>query len=102
MARVTAACLGVQPEEVLVASTGVIGRHLPMDIVIEGIKNCVGTLDAGEPGTVAKAMMTTDTVPKEVLVEADINGVTVHVAGVDVPGSTGACDGGSMRGNKAV
>jgi glutamate N-acetyltransferase/amino-acid N-acetyltransferase len=82
MQRVTAACLNLQPEEVLVASTGVIGRHLPMDIVTEGIKNCVGTLDAAEPGNVAQAMMTTDLVPKEVLVEAEVNGTVVRVGGV--------------------
>src|SRR5581483_5452807 len=82
MAEITARCLNVQPEEVIVASTGVIGRHLPMDIVREGIKNCVGTLDAAEPGNVAAAMMTTDLVPKEVLVEAEINGTVVHVGGV--------------------
>jgi len=82
MARLTAACLNVQPEEVVVASTGVIGRHLPMDIVSEGIKNCVGTLDQREPGSVARAMMTTDLVPKEVLVEAEVNGTVVRFGGV--------------------
>ena len=82
MARLTAACLNVLPEEVIVASTGVIGRHLPMDIVREGIKDCVGTLDAGQPGTVARAMMTTDLVPKEVLVEAEVNGTVVRFGGV--------------------
>jgi glutamate N-acetyltransferase/amino-acid N-acetyltransferase len=82
MARVTAACLGIEPREVLVASTGVIGRHLPMDIVTEGIKNCVGTIDQAKGGEVAQAMMTTDTVPKEVLVEAEINGTPIHIAGV--------------------
>ena len=82
MARLTAACLNVQPDEVVVASTGVIGRHLPMDIVSEGIKNCVGTLDQREPGSVARAMMTTDLVPKEVLVEAEVNGTIVRIGGV--------------------
>ncbi|MEA3199975.1 MAG: glutamate N-acetyltransferase / amino-acid N-acetyltransferase [Thermoplasmata archaeon] len=82
MQRVAAACLNLKPEEVIVASTGVIGRHLPMDIVTEGIKNCVGTLDAAEPGNVAQAMMTTDLVPKEVLVEAEVNGTVVRVGGV--------------------
>lgn len=82
MARLTAACLNIQPEEVIVASTGVIGRHLPMDIVREGIKNCAGTLDQAQPGNVAAAMMTTDLVPKEVLVEAEINGTVVRFGGV--------------------
>jgi glutamate N-acetyltransferase / amino-acid N-acetyltransferase len=82
MAELTAKCLNVQPEEVVVASTGVIGRHLPMDIVREGIKNCAGTLDQAQPGDVARSMMTTDLVPKEVLVEAEINGVVVRVGGV--------------------
>lgn len=82
MQRITAACLNIQPDEVIVASTGVIGRHLPMDIVREGIKNCVGTLDSAEPGNVAAAMMTTDLVPKEVLVEAEVNGTVVRFGGV--------------------
>ena len=82
MAELTAKCLNVRPEEIVVASTGVIGRHLPMDIVREGIKNCAGTLDQAEPGSVARAMMTTDLVPKECLVEAEINGVVVRFAGV--------------------
>lgn len=82
MAALTARCLNVAPEEVVVASTGVIGRHLPMDIVREGIKNCAGTLDQAEPGSVARAMMTTDLVPKECLVEAEINGHVVRFGGV--------------------
>ena len=82
MAQLTAACLNVQPDEVIVASTGVIGRHLPMDIVREGIKNCVGTLDLAKPGEVALAMMTTDLVPKEILVEAEVNGTIVRIGGV--------------------
>jgi glutamate N-acetyltransferase/amino-acid N-acetyltransferase len=82
MAEVTARSLNVEPEEVVVASTGVIGRHLPMDIVREGIKACAGTLDQAKPGDVAAAMMTTDLVPKEVLVEAEINGAVVRFAGV--------------------
>jgi glutamate N-acetyltransferase/amino-acid N-acetyltransferase len=82
MAEITAKCLNIQPSEVIVASTGVIGRHLPMDIVREGIKNCVGTLDAAQPGNVAQAMMTTDLVPKEILVETEINGVVVRIGGV--------------------
>lgn len=82
MASLTAKCLNIKTEEVVVASTGVIGRHLPMDIVREGIKNCAGTLDQGKPGEVAQSMMTTDLVPKEVLVEAEINGTIIRVAGV--------------------
>jgi len=82
MAALTASCLNIKPEEVVVASTGVIGRHLPMGIVREGIKNCAGTLDQAKPGDVAQAMMTTDLVPKEVLVEAEINGAIVHFGGV--------------------
>ncbi len=82
MAETTARALGVAPADVLVASTGVIGRFLPMDIVEAGIRDAVGTLDAGEPGCVAQSIMTTDTVPKEVLVEFSVNGKAVRVAGV--------------------
>ncbi|MHB8604709.1 MAG: bifunctional glutamate N-acetyltransferase/amino-acid acetyltransferase ArgJ [Thermoplasmatota archaeon] len=82
MQRVTASSLGIAANEVLVCSTGVIGRPLPMDIVTEGIRKAVGTLDANERGAAAQAIMTTDTFAKEVLVEASVGGAKVRVAGI--------------------
>jgi len=82
MAQVCAAALGLHSSDIIVSSTGVIGRHLPMDIVIQGIKDVVGRLNEGKGGEVAQAMMTTDLVPKEVLVEVTTPDGPVRIAGV--------------------
>ena len=64
MTAETAAQLGCQPEQVLVASTGVIGVNLKMDKVVPGIRAAAAAL--GRDGSVmARAIMTTDPFPKE-------------------------------------
>jgi glutamate N-acetyltransferase/amino-acid N-acetyltransferase len=65
MATNTAAAIGCRPEEVLVASTGVIGVKLPIDRVLSGIRNAVGLLDRTGGAAAARAIMTTDPSPKE-------------------------------------
>jgi glutamate N-acetyltransferase/amino-acid N-acetyltransferase len=72
MASETAALLGCRPEEVLVASTGVIGVGLPIEKVSTGIRAAVSSLSRGKGGDAAVAIMTTDPFPKEhaVIVEA--------------------------------
>jgi glutamate N-acetyltransferase/amino-acid N-acetyltransferase len=76
--------LGVPQDAVLVASTGVIGMQLPMARLKKGItllKNAKG--DSTEHGTAAaKAIMTTDTVHKEIAVQVEIGGKTVTVGGM--------------------
>jgi len=64
MAGLAAERLGVSPEDVLVASTGVIGQQLPMEQIRAGIGQIVLSTEGGH--SLVKAMMTTDTVPKEV------------------------------------
>ncbi|HWG89698.1 MAG TPA: bifunctional ornithine acetyltransferase/N-acetylglutamate synthase [Candidatus Thermoplasmatota archaeon] len=82
-AELAAALLGVKKTEILVASTGVIGRFLPMDNLETGLRNAIGTLwNGGTSEDVAEAIMTTDLVPKNVLVETFIDGVPVRVGGV--------------------
>ena len=66
MTVLTAKHLGIAPEEVLVASTGVIGVPLPMERIRTGIPKVVLYADGGHD--LARAIMTTDTVPKEVSV----------------------------------
>jgi glutamate N-acetyltransferase/amino-acid N-acetyltransferase len=66
MATLTAERVGVAPEEVLVASTGVIGPRLPMELVRAGIDKITLSDDGGH--ALARAIMTTDTVPKEAAV----------------------------------
>jgi glutamate N-acetyltransferase / amino-acid N-acetyltransferase len=63
-----AALLGVQPEQVLVLSTGVIGMQLPMDKLLAGVDEGVAALAADGGHTAAEAIMTTDTRPKETAV----------------------------------
>ena len=65
MAADTAAAIGCRPEEVLVASTGVIGVKLPIDRVSSGIAQAVGTLSPTGGAAAARAIMTTDPSPKE-------------------------------------
>ena len=77
-------CLGIDKSAVLVASTGVIGMQLPIDRIENGIrmlsKQLEGTLEAGTKA--AKAIMTTDTVHKEVAVKFEVDGKEVTVGGM--------------------
>jgi glutamate N-acetyltransferase / amino-acid N-acetyltransferase len=68
MAAVTATAIGCQPEHVLVCSTGLIGIPLPIDIVAAGIPTAAAARSPEGGPAAARAMMTTDTVAKEVLV----------------------------------
>lgn len=76
--------LGVPVDGVLVASTGVIGKQLPIEKIVNGVGVLSATLESGlEAGTNAsKAIMTTDTVNKEVAVSFEIGGKTVTLGGM--------------------
>ncbi len=65
-ARQAAALLGLEPAQVVVASTGVIGVYLPMDRVAKGLERAAKDLDDGPEASydAAEAIMTTDRVPK--------------------------------------
>jgi glutamate N-acetyltransferase/amino-acid N-acetyltransferase len=65
MAHETAAALGCAPDDVLVASTGVIGVALRMDRVVSGIRAAIGRLDRQHGAEAARAIMTTDPFPKD-------------------------------------
>ena len=83
-AATAAQVLGIPQEGVLVASTGVIGKQLPMDRIEAGIKAMAPLLEAGpESGTAAsKAIMTTDTKNKEAAVQLELGGVLVTIGGM--------------------
>jgi len=83
-ALATAGELGIDPRLVLVASTGVIGRRLPMDRLLAGMKSAAGALGRTyEHGLAAeKAVMTTDTRPKQACAKVTIGGKTVTVGGM--------------------
>ena len=80
MAVLASAAMGVKPEEVLVFSTGIIGVELPMTLIKSGVDET--TLSETGGNELARAMMTTDTHPKEVGVTVDIGGTDVHIGGV--------------------
>lgn len=74
MAEVAAEALGVPADEVLVASTGVIGNRLPMERVEAGIRAAAGRLSPAGGAEAALAITTTDTRPKEVAVRVAVGG----------------------------
>jgi glutamate N-acetyltransferase/amino-acid N-acetyltransferase len=82
MAEITARALGLRAEEVLVASTGVIGVRLPMDRVRAGIAEAARRLSRDGGADAARAIMTTDTRPKEVTVERETGGPAFIVGGM--------------------
>lgn len=84
MTELVAESLGCDAADVLVCSTGVIGRFLPMENISAGIGEALSQLgDSSEKlGAAAQAMMTTDTVPKLAMREGEIGGRTVRVTGV--------------------
>ena len=83
-AKAASEALQIREDSVLVASTGVIGMQLPIDRIASGVKAMAPKLDGSlEAGTeAAKAIMTTDTVKKEVAVQIEIGGKTVTVGGM--------------------
>lgn len=81
-AEMVSQCLGLDPKEVLIYSTGVIGVQLPMDQVIEGIKKASGCLVDNGDDFAAEAIMTTDTMKKSLFVELELGGKTVSIAGI--------------------
>ncbi|MFA5239132.1 MAG: bifunctional glutamate N-acetyltransferase/amino-acid acetyltransferase ArgJ [Phycisphaerae bacterium] len=83
MCSETAGYLVVDNNEVLVASTGIIGEQLPMKNVIAGIEDAIGELsDSAADGlNFTKAIMTTDTKPKTVCRWVNISGEKITIAG---------------------
>jgi glutamate N-acetyltransferase/amino-acid N-acetyltransferase len=80
----TAALMGCRPEQVLVASTGVIGHQLAMDRLEAGVEKAVAGLTPEPVGfqNAAAAIMTTDTRPKIVSLQTSIGGRAVSVLGL--------------------
>ena len=79
MTALTAKHLGLTDNEVLIASTGLIGVELPMALIRQNIGNVVTKNEGGTE--FAKAIMTSDTRPKEVAVAVEINGSRITVGG---------------------
>jgi len=81
-AEIAAGELGVRPDAVYVASTGVIGEFLPMPKIATGIATAVGLLSTSGWEQAAEAIMTTDIYPKLSIVQEEIGGKTVTIAGI--------------------
>lgn len=77
-----ATALHLKREDVIVASTGVIGQPLPIEPIVEGIPDLVKGLSTQGNTQAVNAIMTTDTVPKEVAVEFTVGGKTCRLGGM--------------------
>ncbi|MCG0277159.1 MAG: bifunctional glutamate N-acetyltransferase/amino-acid acetyltransferase ArgJ [Thermanaeromonas sp.] len=82
MAEVTAEILGIKPQEVVVASTGVIGVPLPMDKIEAGIRKAAQELSPTGSRAAAEAILTTDLRVKEIAVRFHFKGSPVVIGGI--------------------
>ena len=79
LAFVAAGHVGVPPEEMLVCSTGMIGVELPMALLRQNVGNVEPTADGGR--SFARAIMTTDSRPKDVAVSLELDGQRITLGG---------------------
>jgi len=80
MADLAAQGIGASPEDILVASTGVTGQPLPMKLIRAGISQIALANDGGQE--LAKAILTTDTVPKETAVAVRASDIKFTIGGI--------------------
>ena len=82
MCRLTARELGIAPENVVVASTGVIGQPMSIEPIAAGLPELAAGLSANGSAEAAEGIMTTDTVKKEFAVEFTLSGKTCRLGGI--------------------
>lgn len=82
MSALLADALSMDPTDVVVASTGVIGQPLSITPIAAGIPMLVSALSKDGSDAAAEGIMTTDTVKKEIAVEFTVGGVTCHLGGI--------------------
>lgn len=82
MSAITAEALGIKSDDIVVASTGVIGQPLDITPIADGIPMLVKSLSENGGADAAEGIMTTDTVMKEVAVEFTLSGKTCHIGGI--------------------
>lgn len=82
MCSLAADALGVDSNDVIVASTGVIGQVLPIEPIEKGVAMMKGNLSKEGGTDAAEAIMTTDTVKKEMAMEMTLGGKTITVGGI--------------------
>ena len=81
-ANLIAGALNLSPEEVLLASTGVIGQPLTMDALRQGISPLVAALSPTGGTAASQAIITTDLVPKAMALETELDGRPVRIGGI--------------------
>lgn len=82
MCQLTAQALGIDANDIIVGSTGVIGQVLPIEPIRDSMAQLVSELSKDGNANAAEAIMTTDTIAKEVAVETVIGGKTVKIGGI--------------------
>ena len=82
MSALAAKALGIQAEDMIVASTGVIGQPLSIDPIASGLPELVAGLSPEGGSAAAEGIMTTDTARKEVAVEFTLGGKTCRLGGI--------------------
>jgi len=84
MCQAAAKAIGCKGEDVLVSSTGVIGQTLNVKVIEDGMAELYAALDSSVEASdaAAHAIMTTDTVKKEVAVETEVGGKVVRMGGI--------------------
>ena len=82
MCELAAAATGIKASDFVVASTGVIGQELNMAAIRSGIPACAAALSPEGSGDAADAIMTTDTVRKEMAVSCAVGGKTVTIGAI--------------------
>ena len=84
MCQAAARAIGCDPTDVLVSSTGVIGQSINVKVIEDGLPELYAALDttAEASDAAAHAIMTTDTVKKEIAVETEVGGKTVRMGGI--------------------
>ncbi len=82
MCDMAAASLGIDSKDVVVGSTGVIGQVLPIEPIRDHMEELAGALSKDGSADAADAILTTDTVRKELAVEFTLGGKTCHIGGI--------------------
>ena len=82
MSALAAEALGIAAEDMVIASTGVIGQPLDIAPIAEGIPSLVASLSDHGSAEAAEGIMTTDTIKKEVAVEFTLGGKTCRIGGI--------------------
>ncbi|MDR2615483.1 MAG: bifunctional glutamate N-acetyltransferase/amino-acid acetyltransferase ArgJ [Oscillospiraceae bacterium] len=82
MCRAAAGALGIAETDVIVASTGVIGQNLRVEVIEDAAPKLAAALSEDGSPDAAAAIMTTDTVPKDCAVEFTVGGVTARLGGI--------------------